>query len=121
MSGGDLMIAAPPLAEASAIPIIALPYLFARKFGVILLEPEGDRFKVAMREGSDPRALLEVRRHLGQAMAVETVSPDAFDKLLSDRYAMDGQAAAMAAGSLGLGDDLALIAGDLPTADDLLD
>src|SRR3546814_130894 len=34
---------------------------------------------------------------------------------------MDGQAAADAAGSLGLGDELSHLATDLPTADDLLD
>jgi general secretion pathway protein E len=106
---------------SDAIPIATVPYAFARKFGVILLEPEGERFKVALREGADPRALLEVRRHVPHPLAVESVTPDAFDKLLSNRYAMNGEAAAAAAGSLGLGDDLALIAGDLPTADDLLD
>ena len=104
-----------------SIPLLTVPYAFARKFGVILLEPEGERFKVALRDGADPRALLEVRRHVPQPLAVERVEAPAFDKLLSDRYAMDGEAAAAAAGSLGLGDDLALIAGDLPTADDLLD
>ena len=121
MSEPGVSIAAAPLAEGQAIPIVTVPYAFARKFGVILLEPNGDRFAVALREGADPRALLEVRRHLAQPMAVERVSPEAFDKLLSDHYAMNGEAAAAAAGSLGLGDDLALIAGDLPTADDLLD
>jgi general secretion pathway protein E len=121
MSDDALLVAAPPTAEGLAIPIVTVPYAFARKFGVVLLEPDADRFRVALREGSDPRALLEVRRHLGRPMAVETVSADAFDKLLSDRYAFGGEAAAAAAGSLGLGDDLALIAGDLPTADDLLD
>ena len=44
-----------------------------------------------------------------------------FDRLLSEAYAMDGQAAAMAAGTLGLGDELDLLADHLPTADDLLD
>jgi general secretion pathway protein E len=106
---------------SDGIPIATVPYAFARKFGVIALEPEGERFKVALREGADPRALLEVRRHLTRPLTVERVDAPAFDKLLSDRYAMDGEAAAAAAGSLGLGDDLALIAGDLPTADDLLD
>lgn len=106
---------------SGVIPATILPYAFARKFGVVLLEPDGDRFRVAFREGSDPRALLEVRRQLGQPMVVETVPSNAFDQLLSDNYAFGGQAAAAAAGSLGLGDDLALIAGDLPTADDLLD
>jgi general secretion pathway protein E len=121
MSDEALLVAAPPATEGRAIPIVTVPYAFARKFGVVLLDPDGGRFRVALREGSDPRALLEVRRHLGQAMAVESVTPESFDKLLSARYAMNGEAAAAAAGSLGLGDDLALIAGDLPTADDLLD
>ena len=105
----------------AALPIITVPYAFARRFGVILMEPEGERFRVALREGADPRALLEVRRHLAQPMTLQRVDAPAFDKLLSERYAMDGEAAAAAAGSLGLGDDLALIAGDLPSADDLLD
>ena len=121
MSDADTLVAARPQAEGRGIPIVAVPYAFARKFGVILLEPDGERFRVALREGGDPRALLEVRRHLAQPMVVETVPADAFDKLLSDHYALGGEAAAAAAGSLGLGDDLALIAGDLPTADDLLD
>ena len=99
----------------------AIPYGFSRKFGLVLLGEREDHFALAMREGADPRVLIEARRHLGAPIAVETVAPDAFDKLLSEHYAMDGQAAAMAAGSLGLGDDLAMIAGDLPTADDLLD
>ena len=49
------------------------------------------------------------------------VAAAAFDQLLSDRYAMDGQAAAMAAGRWGMGDELDMLAGDMPTAEDLLD
>ncbi|QHL91881.1 type II secretion system protein GspE [Sphingomonas changnyeongensis] len=104
----------------AALPI-AIPYGFARRHGVILMAGSGDRLSVALREGADPAILLEVRRHLAQGFDVAFVAPDAFDRLLSDHYALGGEAAAMAAGSLGLGDDLALIAGDLPTADDLLD
>ncbi|MBY8823020.1 type II secretion system ATPase GspE [Sphingomonas colocasiae] len=109
--------------EADAVPVLVvnIPYGFARKFGVVLLGKDDGRFAVALRDGSDPRALLEIRRWLGQPLAVETADADAFDRLLSERYAMDGQAAAMAAGSLGLGDELDMLATDLPTADDLLD
>jgi general secretion pathway protein E len=108
----------PPPAE---LPGLAIPYAFARKFGIVLAAPGDGELTVAFREGGDPRMLLEVRRQLGRSFAVETVAPEAFDRLLSEHYALDGEAAAAAAGSLGLGDDLALIAGDLPTADDLLD
>ncbi|RIA45582.1 general secretion pathway protein E [Hephaestia caeni] len=99
----------------------AIPYGFARKFGVVLLDGNPDRPIVALREDSDPRVLIEVRRHLGRAFDVETVSSTDFDRHLSDRYAMDGTAAAMA-NSIDLGaNELDLIAGDLPSAEDLLD
>src|SRR3546814_8289706 len=52
----------------------AIPYGFARKFGVVLLDGNPDRPIVALREDGDPRVLIEVRRHLGCAFDVETVS-----------------------------------------------
>ncbi len=95
----------------------AIPYAFARKFGVVLREAGA----VALREDADPHTLIELRRHLGAPFTVDRVSPAAFDALLSTSYAMDGAAAAMAAGSLGADSELDLIAGGLPTAEDLLD
>src|SRR3546814_20992120 len=51
----------------------------------------------------------------------DVCSADRFDRHLTDRYAMDGTAAAMA-NSIDLGaNELDLIAGDLPSAEDLLD
>jgi general secretion pathway protein E len=97
---------------AGAIPTI--PYAFARKFGVVI---DGER--VALREGADPRALLELRRHLGRPLDIVAVEAPAFDKLLATAYAMDGQASAMALG--GMGDELDSLAADMPTAEDLLD
>ncbi|WP_457312180.1 GspE/PulE family protein [Sphingomonas sp. UYAg733] len=108
-----------PFVPPSAM--IGIPYAFARRFGVVLEPSDGDHLAIAMREGSDPRVLLELRRHLARPFDVGFVSPEDFDRRLSDAYAMDGQAAAVAAGTLGLGDELDMLAGDLPTADDLLD
>jgi general secretion pathway protein E len=99
----------------------SLPYGFARKFGVVINRVDGEALGVSLREGADPHILVEVRRHLARTFAVSHVSPARFDELLSTTYAMDGEAAAMAAGSLGLGDDLDLIAGGMPSAEDLLD
>src|SRR3546814_18162068 len=73
----------------------AIPYGFARKFGVVLLDGNPDRPIVALREDGDPRVLIAVRRHLGCAFDVETVSAADFDRHLSDRYEMAGTAAAM--------------------------
>ncbi|MFT3976711.1 MAG: ATPase, T2SS/T4P/T4SS family [Sphingomonas bacterium] len=91
-----------------------LPYAFARRFGVI-----ADGGRVALRAGADPAALIEVRRVLGYPIAVEVVEQAAFDRLLGDAYAMDGQATALAA--VGMGDELDLLADGIPTAEDLLD
>ncbi|QLC23882.1 Flp pilus assembly complex ATPase component TadA [Parasphingopyxis algicola] len=116
--------AAAPDADGDATPLpgmaINIPYGFARKFGVALLDgdPEDERFRVALREGEDPRALLEVRRFLSRPFDVEMVPPERFDTILSERYAVDGQAAADAASGLG---DLDMLASDIPTAEDLLD
>jgi len=99
-----------------------IPYAFAKRFGIALLGGDGEeRLVIALREGADPRALIEARRHLGRPFAVEAVPAERFDRILSDNYAMDGQAAADAADSLGFGDELRSIASDLPTAEDLLD
>ena len=105
---------------------VDIPYAFARRHGVVIVsgKPDGEddgRLSVALRDGADPRVLVEVRRHLARSFDVSIVDAPSFEKHLSDHYAMDGSAAAMA-GSLAMGgDDLDFIAGDLPTAEDLLD
>ena len=80
------------LSEGVALPdrMIAIPYAFARRFGVALEIGEGSHLSIAMREGSDPKVLLELRRHLARPFDVSFVTPEDFDRLLSDRYAMDG-------------------------------
>ena len=119
----DLARADPiPLSAAAPLPPVVqanLPYAFAKRFGVIALADAAGT--VALREGATPKALIEVARVLGRTFPIEWVAPERFDRLLSERYAIDGQATADAAGSLGLNDDLSAIASDLPTAEDLLD
>ena len=110
---------APVAASTNVLPLVTvapatLPYAFARRFGVTL---SGEA--VALREGADPRALIEVRRVLGRPFDVTVLEPAAFDRLLGDNYAMDGQATALAA--VGMGDELDLLADGIPTAEDLLD
>jgi general secretion pathway protein E len=112
----------PPMSPLPPPRAVDIPYGYARAHGVVLLgQGEDGRARVAFREGSDPVALLEVRRHLAQSFEVEFVGPQEFDRHLSNHYAMDGSAAAMA-GSMQVGEDeLDMIAGDIPTAEDLLD
>ena len=83
-----------------------------------------DREDVVKRGADEGRALRQgcckERFQLGgRAFDVAVVPVAAFDRLLSDNYAMDGQATAAAA--VGMGDELDLLAEGLPTAEDLLD
>jgi general secretion pathway protein E len=102
-------------------PLLDIPYGYARDHGVLLRADTGERLLVAMRQGADPMALLEVRRHLAMPFDVELVEPAQFEALLSDHYAMDGHAVAMAGSMAVDGAALDAIAGDIPSADDLLD
>jgi general secretion pathway protein E len=102
------------LAEAAPVRI---PYGFARRHGLLPTQEKEGRLDVAMREGADPKALIELRRFLARPFAVHQVDAQAFDRLLSDLYPSGTEAAADAAGSLGFGDEL----GGLPSAEDLLD
>lgn len=98
-------------------PVANIPYGFARKFGVALA-PDGDNAPtVALRDGADPRVLVEVRRWLGRPFAVRAVPEDAFDRLLSDSYKLDGAEAAMAMGA----EEMDALASGLPSAEDLVD
>ena len=120
---GDYVEGLVPEAEAGAqvpLPAVSIPYAFARRFGVVIDHSDADaHLTIAMRAGADPRALIELRRYLGRPFDIGFVEAAAFDRLLSDNYAMDGQANALAA--VGMGDELDSLAGDLPTAEDLLD
>jgi len=70
-----------PAAADDNIPV-RIPYAFARKHGVVLVGPTNGHVKVAMREGADPSALIELRRWLARPFALEFGPPEAFDRLL---------------------------------------
>jgi general secretion pathway protein E len=108
-------------ALADAEPAVRVPYGFARRHGLVATGETDGRLDVAIREGADPTALIELRRFLARPFALRPVDGAAFDRLLSDLYASGADAAADAAGSLGFDDDLGHLAAALPSADDLLD
>ena len=105
------------MSEAPVPAAATIPYGFARRFGVVLQPGAHGRMAVALREGADPRALLEVRRHFAQPFDVTHADAQAFDRLLSDSYKMDGDAAAMAMGA----EEIDALATGMPSAEDLLD
>ena len=101
-----------------------LPYPFAKRHGVLLLEvpdePEAP-VRVGLREGADPTALLEVRRAAGRPLQVEPLARSDFERRLSELYADAGLDGVATADALGATVDLGELAGDIPAAADLLD
>ena len=80
-----------------------LPYGFAKRNGVILLDA-GDVALVGLREGADPAGLIEARRALGRPLKIEHMDQVTFDRHLSQVYAGDSLVT-------GDGDDLGLPGG----------
>ncbi len=93
-----------------------LPYGFAKRFGVVVTGGDAAAVHVGLRRGDDPRALCEVRRVAGRALAVDSVEPAQFDRLLSDHYVRSN----IDAGAIA-DDQLSLLVDAIPSADDLLD
>lgn len=100
---------------------VSVPYAFARRHGFVTTGETDGRLDVAMREGADPKGLIELRRFLARPFAVTKVDGPAFDRLLSDHYGAGAGTAADAADSLGFDDDLGHLAAAVQGADDLLD
>ena len=96
-----------------------LPYGFAKRHGVILMEA-GDIAVVGLREGADPSALIETRRALGRPLRVEPLTQAAFDRQLSEVYAGDHLNAADS-DDLDMPSGLESLIDDIPAAADLLD
>ena len=97
-----------------------LSYGFAKRHGVVLLSLDQEAV-IALREGSSPAALVEVRRALGAPLVVKPMSAATFDRTFSQAYAGAGLASASSADSLDLEGGLGLLLDDMPTAADLLD
>ena len=102
--------------RAAAPPLQPLAYAFARRTGVLLCGE--DSSVLALSPSATPAAIAEARRIAGRPLKPRPLSAEAFDRLLSETYAMDGlSAAADAAASAPLA-DLAADTADLLDNDD---
>ncbi|MFM5215251.1 type II secretion system protein GspE, partial [Aeromonas hydrophila] len=101
-------------------PLPELPFVFARNFGVILIERDGAPV-LQCRPGVTPQALLEVRRVAGCSFAVEQLDNEAFEELLMAHYQRDSSEARQLMEDLGNEMDFFALAEELPQSEDLLD
>lgn len=99
---------------------ISLDYAFARDRGVVLLGDSAP-WRVGMRQGGDPLALVEVRRTLGGPFEVVQLDPAAFDAALSQRYAVTQEATRRIATGLNAETSLDALSEEAGATSDLLD
>nr|HRK65139.1 type II secretion system ATPase GspE [Terricaulis sp.] len=95
-----------------------LDYAFAKANGVAPLSA-GPPWRIGVRVGANPLALMEARRVLGGPMEVVELSTQAFDEALSQHYAVSSEAARSIAESLD--SDLDALADSAGATADLLD
>ncbi|HPE61326.1 MAG TPA: type II secretion system ATPase GspE [Thiolinea sp.] len=104
--------------EAVAVPVLNLPYAFAKRHGVLLDEAEPDM--LLCRERLQPQVLMEIQRSLPVRLRFKRVDAPTFDRLLALRYDRSQTGAAVMQ-DLGDEADLSDIAESLSEPEDLLE
>ncbi|MEM1230818.1 MAG: type II secretion system ATPase GspE [Pseudomonadota bacterium] len=100
-----------------------MPFTFAKRFGVVLLDPGSDRGPavVACRTQPSLTTLAEIKRFAQRPITIRKVDDAEFDSLLSSTYARDSSQARQMVEDLGDELDLASIAQSVPETEDLLE
>ena len=100
-----------------------LPFVFARRFGVVLNSKANDKGAYEVAAKTQPRlsTLAEIRRITKHPTVIRLVAEDEFDQLLSAAYSQDSNEAKQMVEDLGGEMDLASLASALPKTEDLLD
>jgi general secretion pathway protein E len=101
-----------------------LPYGFARRYGVLVADgpaPEGTGVRVLCRPDAAAGALIELRRHLGRPIRLETVAPEEFEERLAALYQQGAGGGLEEMEAYGESLDLQAVAQSLPEPADLLE
>ncbi len=98
-----------------------LPYAFAKRHGVLIVEEEDGKVCIACRPGINPRSLTELRRFLNAPLRAVLVPAEHFERMLQDSYEGDSDGAARMMEDLGEEMDLNQVALALPEPEDLLE
>ena len=112
-------IAAQPL-EDQPVGRRSLPFAFAQQKGVLLLDGS-DGPRVLSQGQPDLQVLLELRRFLGDAFALEEVDADEFQRRLTLAYQRDNNEAVQMAEDIGADVDLSRLAEEIPASGDLME
>ncbi len=98
-----------------------LPFTFAKRHGVLLVDGQEARPTVLYRPGVGLDAFAEVRRFLGRPFQLEAVEAERFDSLLQQAYQSSSDSAMQMMGEIGEDLDLNLVAQSITEPEDLLE
>ncbi len=111
----DLVTAAPDVEERR------IPFLFARRNGVILTHTDQQNAYVSYKEGASAAGLRELKRVTCKSLELNRIDNQEFETILSQVYQTDSSDAMQAMEGLGDEFDLFRIAEELPETEDLLE
>jgi len=110
-------------ATVGAEPPVArpLPFSFAKRHGVLILDTDDGVANTVCRTGAAPLSLAETRRFAGVPLRLTRVTTEAFDGMLQQTYEQGSHMAMQMAGDLDEHTDLLQVAQELPEPSDLLE
>ncbi|MDD3517960.1 MAG: type II secretion system ATPase GspE [Chromatiales bacterium] len=108
-------------AAAGTSPERLIPFVFARRHGVLVTAFDDGGATLAYRPGLTRQTLAEVRRHVGRPLRLEAVTQERFDALLREVYERTSNEAMQMMEELGDEADLSSIAQSLGEPEDLLE
>ena len=111
----------PTSGEGGENPARHLPYAFAKRHGVLVVDEEDGRVTIAYRPGISTRSLTELRRFLNAPLRPVMVPAEHFERMLQDSYEGDSDGAARMMEDLGEEIDLNQVSLSLPEPEDLLE
>ncbi len=113
-----------PLTVQDQPPVhMALPFAFARRFGVVVTGAQlpGNKADVVCKAQPTLTTLAEIRRLARGELAVRVVGEEEFEQILTETYARDSSQARQMVEDLGEEMDLASLANSVPETEDLLE
>jgi len=103
------------------IEVRRIPFLFARRHGVVLTGIDQQKAHVSYKDGASGTGLRELKRVTGKALELNKIDTQEFENILSQVYQTDSSDAMQAMEGLGDEFDLFRIAEELPETEDLLE
>ncbi|MEM9057150.1 MAG: type II secretion system ATPase GspE [Pseudomonadota bacterium] len=98
-----------------------LPFSFAKRHGILIVESADDRAEAVYRPGLTTTTYSEVRRFAGKPLSLRAVDEEAFDVLLQQAYESGSNQAMQMVEGFDDDSNLLMVANQLPEPSDLLE